>query len=48
MSWWSDGEKFDEYDPPWCRYCEGGNSKAQCDACTKRHLNDKEDDDDTE
>lgn len=37
MSWWSDGEPFDEYDDPWCENCEGTESKAQCDACYKMH-----------
>lgn len=37
MSWWSDGEMCDEYDYPWCEYCKGGESKAQCDACYKAH-----------
>lgn len=37
MSYWSDHEPFDEYDDPWCEYCKGGNSKAQCDACYKMH-----------
>lgn len=38
MSWYSDGEPFNEYDPPYCENCEGGNSKAECDACAARHL----------
>lgn len=37
MSWWSDGEPFDEYDYPWCENCKGGNSKAECDRCYKMH-----------
>ena len=37
MSYWSDGERFDEYDYPWCETCKGGESKAQCDACYKAH-----------
>ena len=37
MSWWSDGERCDEYDDPWCEYCKGSESKAQCDACYKAH-----------
>lgn len=37
MSWWSDGEPFDEYDYPWCENCKGSESKAQCDACYKAH-----------
>lgn len=37
MSWWSDGERCDEYDYPWCENCKGTESKAQCDACCKAH-----------
>ena len=37
MSWWSDREPFDEYDPPWCRNCEGGNSYEECKRCSERH-----------
>lgn len=37
MSWYSDGERFDEYDPPYCRNCKGGNSKEECDRCQKQH-----------
>lgn len=29
MSWWSDNEIFDEYDPP---YCKGCNSLS-CEGC---------------
>ena len=37
MSYYSDGEPFDEYDYPWCENCKGGNSKAECDRCYKMH-----------
>ena len=37
MSWYSDGEPFDEYDPPFCSDCEGGESYEQCQRCKKRH-----------
>lgn len=37
MSYYSDGERCDEYDYPWCENCKGGESKAQCDACYKMH-----------
>ena len=41
MSWYSDGEPFDEYDPPWCKNCphgdEGGDSYEECEACCRRH-----------
>ena len=36
MSWWSDGEPFDEYDPPWCKNCKGGNSYEECKKCSER------------
>ena len=29
MSWWTDGEPFDEYDPPYCKGCESLN----CEEC---------------
>lgn len=35
MSWHSDRERFDEYDPPYCRRCKGGNSKEECDRCIR-------------
>ena len=35
MSWYSDKEPFDEYDMPYCKYCDGGNSKDECDNCVK-------------
>ena len=31
MSWWSDKEKFDEYDPPQCEFCKRGNSYEECE-----------------
>lgn len=43
MSWWSDGEPFDEYDDPYCIWKSKamlgkcGNSKAECDKCMKDH-----------
>ena len=37
MSYYSDGEPFDEFDYPWCENCKGSESKAQCDACYKAH-----------
>lgn len=48
MSWYSDGERFDEYDPPWCKNCEGGESKEQCDKCYERHMEEEEEHDDEE
>lgn len=42
MSWYSDGEPFDEHDLPWCDRCphgdEGGDSYEECQACSRRHL----------
>ena len=38
MSWYSDKEPFNEYDPPWCKYCDGGESKEECDRCCERHI----------
>ena len=29
MSWWSDGEPFDEYDPPYCKDC----NLLSCENC---------------
>jgi len=37
MSWYSDGEPFDEQDPPYCAKCKAGFTKAECDACVKFH-----------
>lgn len=43
MSWYSDKEPFDEFDPPWCKNCDGGDSYEQCKRCSEWHLNeDKE------
>lgn len=45
MSWYSDGEVFDEYDPPYCKYCRRTNlTKAMCDECVKRHEQEAKDD----
>lgn len=38
MSWWSDGEKFDEHDDPYCIGCERGFTKAFCDRCQTRRM----------
>lgn len=38
MSWWSDGEPFDEHDPEWCYGCKRTDvSKAICDKCCAWH-----------
>ena len=42
MSWWSDGEDFDEHDPEWCAFCIGGTSYEECQECCKRHMNEEE------
>ncbi len=44
MSWYSDGEPFDEYDPPFCANCRGGNSYEECEACMRRHEEAEEED----
>ena len=45
MSWYSDGEPFDEYDPPFCEGCTRGFTKEECDACVAMHLDAEEDED---
>ena len=37
MSWYSDGERFDEHDMPYCDRCTRGNSAEECNACVERH-----------
>ena len=37
MSWYSDGEGFNEWDPPFCSDCEGGESYEQCRKCMREH-----------
>ncbi len=46
MSWYSDGEKFDEHDDPYCvwKKCTKGNSKEECDKCLKRVYAEREED----
>lgn len=43
MSWWSDGERFDEYDPDYCAGCTRGFTKEECDRCMKRHEQEESD-----
>lgn len=43
MSWYSDREQFNEYDPPYCAHCSGGNSYEECEACARRHEEEEED-----
>ena len=42
MSWWSNKEQFDEYDPPYCAYCNGGTSYEGCKACEEEHEREKQ------
>lgn len=42
MSWYTDGEPFDEYDMSFCKGCTISESKAQCDACIRAHLGEDE------
>ena len=45
MSWYSDGEVFNEYDPPYCKYCKRINlTKDKCDRCVQRHEEEVKDD----
>ena len=48
MSWYSDKERFDEYDPPFCRDCTKDTDKAACDRCFSGHFEGEEDDDEDE
>lgn len=34
---WRVGTHFNEYDPPFCSDCEGGESYEKCRKCKKRH-----------
>lgn len=51
MSWYSDKERFNEYDDPYCVWKsmankgECGKTKAECDRCLKDHYKEKECDD---
>ena len=37
MSWYSDKERFNEYDPPYCKNCKRGFTKKECDRCVADH-----------
>lgn len=37
MSWYTDGESFDEQEPDFCKGCTIAESKEQCDACIRAH-----------
>ena len=41
MSWYSDRERFNEYDPPYCRKCERNVSYEICKRCEERHKQDE-------
>ena len=45
MSWYSDREPFDEHEPPYCAFCKGGTSYADCQACMREHEAEDEEDD---
>lgn len=38
MSWYSDGEPFDEFDPPFCEDCERKVSAEECRRCYRWHM----------
>lgn len=46
MSWYSDNEPFNEWEQEYCKRCNKGFSKAECDRCQRRHegLDDDEED----
>ena len=48
MSWYSDKEKFDEYDPDWCIGCTRDTDYYKCKRCCELHeeLDIDEDEDD--
>lgn len=52
MSWWSDGEKFNEHDDPYCIWksmANGGKcgqSKEECDKCIKSRKEEEADEND--
>lgn len=46
MSWYSDGERFDEYDPPYCKNCKRGFTKKECDFCQELHEQEEEESED--
>lgn len=51
MSWYSDKERFNEYDDPYCIWKSNasggkcGNSKAECDRCMRDHIKEMEEED---
>ena len=47
MSWYSDGEPFNEYDPEYCERvrCTRSTGKEYCDRCIKRMKEQRESED---
>lgn len=46
MSWYSEGTKFDEYEPEYCKYCKADNRTYEmCKACQDRQDKKLEEDD---
>ncbi len=38
MSWYSDGERFNEHEPEYCKRCTRENlTKGKCDRCFEEH-----------
>jgi len=54
MSWYSDKERFNEYDDPYCIWKSNasggkcGNSKAECDRCMSDHIKEMEEEKDVD
>lgn len=49
MSWYSDGEHFDEYDPPYCERCRRTDvSYEVCKQCVRMHNEEDEEEDEEE
>ena len=49
MSWYSDGEHFDEYDPPYCERCRRTDvSYEVCKRCVRMHNEEHEKDEEEE
>ena len=51
MSWYSDGEPFDEWEPIYCKWCTmpgEERTKALCDDCIREHEGRYEEDEDVE
>ena len=49
MSWYSDGERFNEYDPPYCERCRRTDvSYEVCERCERMHDEAEEEDEEEE